>query len=192
MSRIAKKLYLASKITENIRNSVIQNESEEPHRSAASSVASLIRPQNQALPCDQTDPEDILSWGWDKIVERFKDGKTDGEEEKNRENFQTTEDEEKEWLERLEKIETSIFNGVKIPRSPGKKPIEEDFFSFLDPAARRIGKNRTVLIAGCNIGKESLECKEDEAVPTMAGKDPSLAGRKREKRPTFRHQKVCT
>ncbi|KAL1987083.1 hypothetical protein VTN96DRAFT_4957 [Rasamsonia emersonii] len=192
MSRLAKRLYLSSKITEKISNTVIQSiEPEEPCQSEYRSLASLIRRQTQTLPCDQTDPEDMLSWSWEKIVETCEARTAEGGEDRDKEKFPITEDEEREWLERLERVETCLFNGVKVPRSSHKRPIEEDFFSFLDPSERRIGKNRTVLIAGYHVGKESLECRDDEAVPTMAGKDPRLADPKKEKRPPFRHQKTC-
>jgi SWI/SNF-related matrix-associated actin-dependent regulator of chromatin subfamily A member 5 len=193
MSRLAKKLYLAAKITENIGNTVVQTGKQFLHFES-SLLTSLTHRETQEIPCNDTNPEGMLSWKWHKIVEACSDRRTDHQNEADGEEGKTLiskQDAEKQWLRRLEKIETSRFNGVIIPRSADKIPAEEDILSILHHADRRIGKNRTVLIDGYHISKESLRCKDDEAVLTMAGKDPRFAEWKREKKAEFSHEKAC-
>ena len=58
-------------------------------------------------------------------------------------------------------------------------------------ADRRIGKNTTVMVNGYAITKESMNCGDWEAVPTLAGKDPRLAEPKREAKALIVHQEHC-
>jgi SWI/SNF-related matrix-associated actin-dependent regulator of chromatin subfamily A member 5 len=54
------------------------------------------------------------------------------------------------------------------------------------------GKNTTVMVDGFAINKGSMTCADWEAVPTLAGKDPRLAERKREKKAAINNQEHCT
>lgn len=81
-----------------------------------------------------------------------------------------------------------LFEGISHPparRPPTPPPAP------LDRAARRPGKSTTVLIAGHPVSKSSLACRPHEAVPTLAGIDPSLRSRPRAPRPTFTHEAHC-
>jgi SWI/SNF-related matrix-associated actin-dependent regulator of chromatin subfamily A member 5 len=100
------------------------------------------------------------------------------------------EEEEARWLTEMERIESSIFDGKRLYKSKGttNRDIAQD---FLDHAARRVNKNTTVMVDGFAISKESMNCGEWEAVPTMAGKDPCLAEPKREKRAAVEPQSHC-
>ncbi len=62
---------------------------------------------------------------------------------------------------------------------------------YFDRAARREGKNTTVMVDGFAISKESMNCGEWEAVPTFAGKDPRLAEPKRAKKAALESQSIC-
>ncbi|KAL2006254.1 hypothetical protein VTN00DRAFT_9908 [Thermoascus crustaceus] len=98
---------------------------------------------------------------------------------------------EKAWLQRLERVETSVFNGTKVDTSPRKGASSNKDDDILNRASRRIGKSRTVIIDGFHVAKETLDCKMGEAVRMMAGKDPRLAAWKREQKPQIIHQAAC-
>ena len=106
------------------------------------------------------------------------------------EDAQLDEEEENRWLTEMERVESSIFDGKKLHKTRGtsNKEIAQE---YLDHSARRVDKNTTVMVDGFAISKESMNCGEWEAVPTLAGKDPSLAEHKREKKPAIEPQSHC-
>lgn len=101
------------------------------------------------------------------------------------------EEEERRWLSELERIEASVFDGKKLARNSRAATNKEFAEEFLDHSQRRVGKNTTVMQDGFSISKESMNCGEWEAVPTLAGKDPRLADQKREKKAPIEHQSHC-
>ena len=90
----------------------------------------------------------------------------------------------------MEKVESYIFEGKKLERGRGATSTK-DIASEWNRADRRIGKNTTVMVDGFAINKESMNCKDWEAVPTMAGKDPRLAEPKRAKKEPVSSQSHC-
>jgi SWI/SNF-related matrix-associated actin-dependent regulator of chromatin subfamily A member 5 len=106
------------------------------------------------------------------------------------EDAEPDEEEERKWFAEMERVESSIFDGKKLTktRAVSNKEIAKE---FLDHSARRLGKNTTVMQDGFAISKESMNCGEWEAVPTLAGKDPRLAEPKREKKAAVEPQSHC-
>lgn len=101
-------------------------------------------------------------------------------------------EEEHKWLTEQEQVKSNIFEGKQLKR--GSKPQSEDIaaqYANVDRSERRRGMNTTVMVGGYAISKESLGCKDWEAVPTFAGKNPSLANSKRAKRAAINSQGHC-
>jgi SWI/SNF-related matrix-associated actin-dependent regulator of chromatin subfamily A member 5 len=100
---------------------------------------------------------------------------------------------ETRWLSEMEKVESYIFEGKKLERGAKGRGVSstKDIAGEWNRADRRIGKNTTVMVDGFAINKESLLCKDWEAVPTMAGKDPRLAEPKRAKKAAINSQSHC-
>jgi SWI/SNF-related matrix-associated actin-dependent regulator of chromatin subfamily A member 5 len=101
------------------------------------------------------------------------------------------EEEERRWLTEMERVEASVFDGKKLTKRAKGTSNKDIAQEFLDRADRRVGKNTTVMQDGFAISKESMNCGEWEAVPTLAGKDPRLADQKREKKAAVEPQSHC-
>jgi len=94
---------------------------------------------------------------------------------------------EEEWLNTVEKVKTRVFEG----KEHQKKQKDEASVVEFSRKDRREGKNRTVMVQGYEVLKETIGNSEWEAVATLAGKDPRLRDPpKREKR-KFDHQSHC-
>lgn len=198
MGRIRKKLYLSAKVTESMRNihstqsldkkrkaDSLENESEEaPHLDTAS-LQSLLRRGAQTLARPEIDVTEMLSWDWETTLEKCKDQPLDALVADESGNAKV---DEQEWLSSIEKVETAVFEGKKHMKAIEQKMEETANLSRND---RRLGKNTTVMIDGFAISKESLNCADWEAVPTLAGKDPRLAEPVREKKAKIDHQDFC-
>jgi hypothetical protein len=100
------------------------------------------------------------------------------------------EEAERKWLSEMERVEASIFEGKKLAKlaKGTNRDIAAEYFNKED---RRVGKNTTIMVDGFAVSKESMYCGDWEAVPTMAGKDPRLAERKRQKKPPIIPQEHC-
>ncbi|KAF2217224.1 hypothetical protein CERZMDRAFT_32824, partial [Cercospora zeae-maydis SCOH1-5] len=199
MGRIRKKLYLSAKITESMRNIHSENSStkkrkREPTGSAATeddaphldtaSLQSLLRRGAQTLARPEVPVNELLSWDWATTLEKCKDKPLDSL------HFEEGCDkvDEQKWLNTMEKVECAVFEGKKHQKALDKKIKQAADLNRVD---RRAGKNTTVEIDGFMINKESLNCADWEAVPTLAGKDPRLAEYKKEKKPPIQHQDFC-
>lgn len=199
MGRIRKKLYLSAKITESMRNIHSRSEQQSkkrkrgPSSSAAdddapqldtSSLKSLIRRGAQTLSRPEVDVTEMLSWDWETTLDKCKDQPVDSH---------ITDDiagaDEESWLNSMERVECAVFEGKKHQKAVDKQAAQQarDF----SRADRRVGKNTTVMVDGFAINKESLNCADWEAVPTMAGKDPRLAEPVRAKKAAIQHQEFC-
>ncbi|KAK8236019.1 SNF2 family N-terminal domain-containing protein [Phyllosticta capitalensis] len=184
MGRINKKLYLSTKITESMKS--VHNAAECALSTADASefskteLKSLLRRGAQTLTMPAIDIADMSSWDFEQVLSKCKPIDPAADDD----NF----DEEK-WLNTMERVETAIFDGRRIEkenRGWTDAPVLD-----LDRESRRTGKAVTVDVDGFAVSKQSLECGEWEAVPTLAGKDPSLAFAKREKRKPIQHQHHC-
>lgn len=193
MGRIRKKLYLSAKITESMKSvhgtpttgkkSRTSNDDDKPHLDV-SQLKSLVRRGAQTLTHPEIDVTDMLSWDLDTILEKCRDRPSD---------LHVPEDnsaDEQQWLSSMEKVETAVFDGRRFQKNLDS---EQGGAVRLDLVRndRRKGKNTTVMIDGYAVNKESLNCDDWEAVPTLAGKDPRLADPVKEKKKSIINQDHC-
>ena len=204
LGRILKKLYLSAKVTESMRNIHSQSASkkkgpggktveaaeEDMPQLDTTQLMSLVRRGAQALARPELDVNEMLSWDFATMLEKCKDRPADihvsGQSQVD---VSVKEEDEKEWLAQIEQVEARVFDGkkhVKVRDSNGYDGIAQEW----SREQRRIGKNTTVIIDGHIVSKESANCADWEAVPTMAGKDPRLAEPKRDKKPEVTNQEV--
>ncbi|GAB7350777.1 hypothetical protein MBLNU459_g1319t1 [Dothideomycetes sp. NU459] len=204
MGRIRKKLYLSTKITETMRDihstpnvsskrkrgrpSEASAEDDGPQL-GADQLMTLIRRGATTLTHPEIDVDEMLSWDLKTTIEKCKAidpqvAEASGQQQQDSRNSVA----EQEWLAKMEKVETAVFAGVKYQKDVNAGKTKPEVLNRED---RRIGKNTTVMINGFAISKESMNCADWEAVPTMAGKDPRLAEPKREKADPTPHQEHC-
>ena len=209
MGRIQKKLYLSAKVTESMRDLHTPAKSKKgPGGRIASAtdddmpqmntgqLMSLVRRGAQALAHPELDVNEMLNWDWKTMLEKCKDNPVDALVAKDTiaavNQCQIKDQDEKQWLSKMEMVESRVFQGKTYNKSRDVGNNYGDISEEWSRESRRIGKNTTVMIDGIPINKESLECADWEAVPTMAGKDPRLAEPKREKKPEVVNQEVST
>jgi SWI/SNF-related matrix-associated actin-dependent regulator of chromatin subfamily A member 5 len=205
MGRIRKKLYLSAKITESMRN--IHSEqaaTKSKEKSSAgreslgddmpqmdtSQLKTLVRRGAQTLSHPEIDATEMVSWDLDTMMEKCRDKPADATLS---EAVQSEADEEK-WLSVMERVECAVFDGKRYQReldSKAKAASKNILPDTITREDRRKGKNTTVMVGGYAINKESMNCGDWEAVPTMAGKDPRLADPIRDKRREFNHEEHC-
>ena len=201
IGRIQKKLYLSAKVTESMRDihSTPTGRSKTKERPSAaadedapklntSQLISLVRRGAQALSHPELDVDEMVQWDYDTMLERCKDKPADIHvAEHTQSNTIVTEEDEKKWLAQIEQVESRLFQGQKYKKG---KHVDQSSNQDLSREVRRLGKNTTVMVNGFAISKESLQCAQWEAVPTMAGKEPRLAEPKRSKRASVKNQEV--
>lgn len=204
MGRIRKKLYLSAKITESMRS--IHSEQiptknkkaafgrdaveEDMPQMDASQLMTLVRRGAQTLSHPDIDATEMVSWDLETMMEKCRDKLADAILS---EAVQSEADEEK-WLSVMERVECAVFDGKRYNREFDNKAnaASKDILpDTITREHRRKGKNTTVMVDGFAINKESVNCGDWEAVPTMAGKDPRLAEPEREKRREFTHEEHC-
>lgn len=202
MGRIQKKLYLSAKVTELMRN--IHGPKTAKKQAAkgstataddmpqlgASQLMSLVRRGAQALSHPEINVDEMIDWDWDTMLAKCKDRPADVRvSEQTQASTIVKEEDEKEWLAKMEVIESRVFQGKKwaTKKNSGKFDSMPHVSSR---AQRREDKNTTVMVNGFAVSKESMRCADWEAVPTMAGKDPRLAGPIREKKAAIVNQQV--
>ncbi|KAF8421661.1 SNF2 family N-terminal domain-containing protein [Tirmania nivea] len=229
MGRIRKKLYLSAKVTESMRDihstsgtapggkkgkgkPRMNEEEDNMPNLTAGQLMSLVRRGAQAIAKPEIDPEDMLKWNWDEMLDRTKDydmtlEPNDQQGKKKPVEAQAEavkgmqeiapgvaavpgEDLETKWLSEMEKVETRLFEG----REHKKREAEEHAKLVLDitRGSRRDGKNRVVMIDGHAVLKETIGCGEWEAVPTISGKGETIFSEPvKKKRDPFEHQDYC-
>lgn len=215
--RIRKKLYLSAKIMDSMRNihyaesthaavgkkrkrgaadsrdfGSSSSQDEPPLRT--SQLKSLLRRGAQTLARPEVDVMAMLTWTFDEILERCKDGADDSHipNSAGGGDALVAEADERAWLATVEKVETAIFEGKRHHRALDDRALHEQQQQMeLHRANRRLNKNTTVEINGFAVNKDSLLCADWEAVPTLAGKDPRLADPVREKKAPMPHQDTC-
>ncbi|KAF2645967.1 ISWI chromatin-remodeling complex ATPase ISW2 [Massarina eburnea CBS 473.64] len=198
MGRIRKKLYLSAKITESMKSvhggqSTTNGPSslaEDTPEMSTNQLKSLLRRGAQTLSHPEIDVTDMLSWDLETMIEKCRDKPTDPQENPDAPNADF--DEEK-WLSVMEKVESAVLDGKRYQRQLDKdeQPTDNILPETISRGDRRKNKNVTVMMGGFAINKESLNCADWEAVPTMAGKDPRLADVKREARREHAHEDHC-
>ncbi|KAK6329650.1 hypothetical protein TWF730_006197 [Orbilia blumenaviensis] len=203
IGRIQKKLYLSAKVTESMRdihssrkfpgasNSLGDEEDDAP-KFTMNQLMTLVRRGAQAIARPEIDPKEMMEWDWETMLEKCKnytvvdhDGDGDNEDEvKKRER-------EEEWLNSAEKVETRLFEGKKMGKDEMEKQAKATAAAELDRSDRRAGKNRTVMVDGYEVLKETVGNDQWEAVATMAGKDPRLKDPPKRKKAKITNQDYC-
>ncbi|KAI9679363.1 MAG: hypothetical protein M1817_005385 [Caeruleum heppii] len=200
--RIMKKLYLSTKITESLRDThAAANQNKKKGSKATTDgdmpqldtgqLMSLIRRGTQIINRPLIDVDEMLNWDWDTMLEKCNNQPDDRLLSDMKESsLGTTAEEEQQWLNEMEKVESYVFNGQKYgkEKSGGRKKLAH---SGLIEEGKRISRNTTVMCGGFAVSAESMLCSDWEAVPTLAGKDPRLADVKRQKKAPIVHQAHC-
>ncbi|RDL30369.1 p-loop containing nucleoside triphosphate hydrolase [Venustampulla echinocandica] len=203
MGRIQKKLYLSAKVTEameDIHTKFGNNKKAKKGRSSeaddnmpqlnTSQLMTLVRRGASAISRPEIDVNEMLAWDWETTVMKCKDQPTDINVKKDAiPDAKVDQEAEQKWLSELERVESSVYAGKKLARTKNisNKELAEEF----DRAERRKGKNTTVMVDGFAISKESMNCKQWEAVPTMGNKNAAFAEPKRAKRAPVEAQSHC-
>jgi SWI/SNF-related matrix-associated actin-dependent regulator of chromatin subfamily A member 5 len=194
MGRIRKKLYLSAKITESMRN--IHGD-EAPTKTAATDdmpqmdttqLKTLIRRGAQTLSHPDIDVTEMISWDLETMLAKCSDKGVDASE------VPDGDADEEKWLSAMERVECAIFDGKRYQRqldNAAKAAAKNVLPDTISRGDRRKGKNTTVMFQGYAISKESMDCADWEAVPTLAGKDPRLAEPVRIKRREIIHEEHC-
>lgn len=220
LGRIQKKLYLSSKVTESMRDIHTRAARENKHgkgkpgqpadedmpNMTTAELMSMMRRGASALSRPQIDAAEMIAWDWETTLAKCKDEPLDLSVKKDTVGDSdakiNNEAAEKQWLQTMEAVKTSVFEGKALDRqkktSTSKKAmgieLEEEMFGA-SRADRRVGKNVTVEmeVDGMKImvNKESMDCAWGEALPTVGDKDPRFAKPKKVKKERFENQAYC-
>lgn len=206
MGRIQKKLYLSAKVTESMRDLHSQSASkvkkkgpggrvkegdEEMPSLGTGELMSIMRRGAQTLARPELDINEMLGWDWATMLDKCKDKPADIHvAEQTQAGASVKEEDEKEWLSQIEQVESRIFQGKRHNKVKESGKGYDGIAQEWSRESRRVGKNTTVMIDGYAVSKESMNCGDWEAVPTMAGKDPRLADLKRQKKREVNNQEV--
>lgn len=182
MGRIQKKLYLSAKVTESMRDlhlrpasksmkkgpggKIVEAAEDDMPQLDMSQLMSLVRRGAQTLARPELDVNEMLSWDWSTMLEKCKDKPADVHVSEQTQGAPVIEEEEKNWLSQIEQVESRLFDGKKhskVRESKSYDGIAQEWTR----EERRIGKNTTVIIDGHVVSKESANCADWEAVPTM-------------------------
>ncbi|KAF9739243.1 hypothetical protein PMIN06_005268 [Paraphaeosphaeria minitans] len=195
IGRIRKKLYLSTKITESMRTMFGEHVSDTGGTSLVggdapemntSQLKSLVRRGAQTLSHPEIDVTEMLSWDLETMLQKCRDKPADPQTD-----VDSMEVDEKKWLSVIERVETAVFDGKRYQRQREKVGLKGGTDVSNIRKDRRQRKEMTVMVDGYEVSKESLDCAQWEAVPTMAGKDPRLADAVREKRHEYVHEDHC-
>ncbi|KAF2451200.1 hypothetical protein P171DRAFT_375186 [Karstenula rhodostoma CBS 690.94] len=197
MGRIRKKLYLSTKITESMRTMFGEHVSDtggttlvggDAPEMNTSQLKSLVRRGAQTLSHPEIDVTEMLSWDLETMLQKCRDKPADPLQKTDADNAEVN---EQEWLSVVERVETAVFDGKRYQRKLEKAGLKGAPNISNIRKDRRQRKEMTVMVDGYEVSKESLDCAQWEAVPTMAGKDPRLADAVREKRHEYLHEEHC-
>jgi SWI/SNF-related matrix-associated actin-dependent regulator of chromatin subfamily A member 5 len=196
MGRIRKKLYLSAKITESMRNIHTTHSTPKANARGRPSLAddmpqmdttqlkTLVRRGAQALSHPDIDATEMASWDLTTMLARCRDKPTDA-------SATHSDEDEARWLAAMERVECAVFDGKRYARQQAASAAADILPDTIARADRRKGKNTTVMLDGYAVNKESLQCGDWEAVPTLAGKDPRLVDVKTERRVISAHEAHC-
>lgn len=200
LSRVNKKLYLASKIMGNFSNMASSDVSTSiPVESDSTFLKNLIRSSPKAMKIDNFDAEKMSTMDWDTLL-KFCEEDHDAEHDMHfssqpqmlptpgRESFH---EDEKAWLARNERVRTCLFNG-KIFKRPIARLKDSEIALDLDPASRRVNKNTVVYNEQIDyyISKYSMLCKNGEAVASRINNDTSRLKSDKKAKVGWTHVKV--
>ncbi|TGO34348.1 hypothetical protein BHYA_0201g00120 [Botrytis hyacinthi] len=209
MPRIAKKLYLSAKVTESMED--IYTQATPPLGESQTEVSNgddggmpemdttqlmtLIRRGACAISRPEVDVDKMKDWDWETTVKMCKDQATDslGKKDDAKDLDLDAEEAERKWLAEREHVQCRLFNGENIkdqrPRSNGTL---KNFTPSTSRADRRIGKERTVMVNGYMVSKDTIGNSQWEAVKTLSSATASSSSTpKRERRADIISQSCC-
>ncbi|KAF3174743.1 hypothetical protein TWF225_009465 [Orbilia oligospora] len=203
IGRIQKKLYLSAKVTESMRDihgskkpavgpSSLADEEDDAPKFTMNQLMTLVRRGAQAIARPEIDPKEMMAWDWETMLEKCKNYTVVDHDGDDQDEDETTKKErEEEWLNSAEKVETRLFEGKKMGKEEMEKQVKAATEAELDRSDRRAGKNRTVMVDGYEVLKETVGNDQWEAVATMAGKDPRLKDPPKRKKAKITNQDYC-
>ncbi|ESZ90579.1 ISWI chromatin-remodeling complex ATPase ISW2 [Sclerotinia borealis F-4128] len=205
MPRIAKKLYLSAKVTESMEDiytkpsttsqgkgkEVSNGDDNDMPEMNTGQLMTLIRRGTSAISRPEIDVSKMLEWDWKTTVTMCKDQAADLIKKDDIEETDIDEEEaERAWLAERECVKSKIFNGRAIEDGrPKSRDSAEDFAPSSSKADRKIGKERTVMMGGYMVSKDTINNDQWEAVKTFSSTRPSAP--KREKKPDITSQTYC-
>ncbi|PKX97393.1 putative nucleosome remodeling complex ATPase subunit (Snf2h) [Aspergillus novofumigatus IBT 16806] len=170
--RLVKKAYIADRVTDNIHTHCPGNDyldmlkTEQvgmPQNSTDTfGLPSPVFVDQTFLSQKQIDTDEMVQWDMSTILNKCsstqKDGGLSG---------CLTVEQEQLWLEKADRVRTNLFNGMTIDTSGRHLTVyaEEDSSNLLR-SNRRIGKERTVMIDGYAVSKDSLSPSVEEPAST--------------------------
>lgn len=198
LSRIQKKLYLSINVTESFQEtqpSGLDSTAEQPEKETDNSfqlgsqeLMSLVRRGAGALTHKEIDPKEMSEWSWETMLENCRD-KPREEEALATSSDQIREQSESQWLAQMERVQTRVLEGKRIAKQSKPQDLSQAL-PEIKREDRRVGKHTTVMVDGFPVSKQSIQCGEWEAVPTLAEKVSKIAEPKRAMRTIPAHQKV--
>ncbi|KAB8298039.1 hypothetical protein EYC80_001811 [Monilinia laxa] len=208
MPRIAKKLYLSAKVTESMEDIYTQpSASSQAKRKEISNgddtdmpemnmgqLMNLIRRGASAISRPEIDVNKMLEWDWKTTIAMCKDQASDSLMGKNIAGDSNVDEEEteKQWLAERERVQSRLFNGETIEgHRPKSSQPSQDFEPSSSKADRRIGKERTVMMDGYMVSKDTINNSQWEAVKTFSSTNATSSVSKREKKPDIKSQAYC-
>ncbi|KAJ6259418.1 hypothetical protein Dda_6320 [Drechslerella dactyloides] len=205
IGRIQKKLYLSAKVTEQMRDihsaagrkplggsSGVADEEDDAPKFTMNQLMMLVRRGAQAIARPEIDPKEMMGWDWETMLEKCKNyNVVDHDGEGQEKDEQVKKEQEEEWLNTIEKVETRVFEGKKMGKEEMEKRVKASAEAGLSRSDRRLGKNRTVIVDGFEVLKETIGNDQWEAVATMAGKDPRLRDPPKRKKAKITNQDYC-
>jgi SWI/SNF-related matrix-associated actin-dependent regulator of chromatin subfamily A member 5 len=196
INRVNKKLYLASKVINDVAAGSSEMSMAESSESDNTFIRRLISHSTTPETVNQFSANDLIEMDWMEIVKYFQ--ATNDVDDYEPASPVTTppspgtdslNEQEKHWLSQSTRIKTGLFNGTVFQRL--RAQLKDVLPENLDPFQRRVNKNRTVYDAEIDyyIDKESTLCKYGEAVPTLTKNNTSKV--KGVGKIAFKHLKVC-
>ncbi|GAB1191394.1 hypothetical protein APSETT444_000566 [Aspergillus pseudonomiae] len=174
--RIVKKAYVASKVMEDMTAAhdmkAFANMIDSRGLAYAmdtEDLSALVR-SRAVLTSNQLDATELSWFNWKSILNVCASNQSI---ELNRKNTAIDVHQEKAWLARSERVKTNIFDGKKVDTRFRSFSIYEALPTDLCRADRRIGKERTVIIDGFSVGKDSirLESLSSKRCPNLSQTD---------------------
>jgi SWI/SNF-related matrix-associated actin-dependent regulator of chromatin subfamily A member 5 len=176
MSRVNKKVYLASKLLDNPNSTNILRSVIAPGNVEHDStfLRNVLRPAIEAISVGECHPEQLLNMKWESVLELCKESEHHVEDLRSPPPSPLTpgsdwSEDEKVWLSRSAKINTGLFNGRNF-RRPVATLKCDSIPADLMPEQRRVNKERVIYDEEIDyyVNKESTLCKPWEAIPTFA------------------------
>ncbi|KAB8255818.1 SNF2 family N-terminal domain-containing protein [Aspergillus pseudonomiae] len=174
--RIVKKAYVASKVMEDMTAAhdmkAFANMIDSRGLAYAmdtEDLSALVR-SRAVLTSNQLDATELSWFNWKSILNLCVSNQSI---ELNGKNTAIDVHQEKAWLARSERVKTNIFDGKKVDTRFRSFSIYEALPTDLCRADRRIGKERTVIIDGFSVGKDSirLESLSSKRCPNLSQTD---------------------